>query len=129
MKQLFLLTTLFFSISSIVAQPQLTDAPMLNSDDIVITVIESTDECGIEPGVYQLHENGYTKITSLEPMSASAPNLTLRRNSSRVLEVLDMIGKGELETRDYREFWIDECSKQSQYVLSPRQYNYMVDLH
>jgi len=117
MKQFIVTTSLFFALTAVNAQPQFTDLPVLTGDDVVITVLESTDECGTKPGIFQLHENGYTKILDLEPMTASEPNLVLKRNSERVLEVIATIGNDKMEVRDYREFWIDECSKQSQYVL------------
>ncbi|NQV52576.1 MAG: hypothetical protein HQ500_05300 [Flavobacteriales bacterium] len=117
MKQFIAIISLFVVATAVKAQPQFTDLPVLAGDDIVITVLESTDECGTKPGIFQLHENGYTKIVDLEPMTASEPNLVLKRNSQRVLEVIGSIGNDKMEVRDYREFWIDECSKQSQYVL------------
>lgn len=117
------LLSLAFTAASFVAfaQPQYTDMPSISDEDIVISVIEGTEGCDTEPGIYQLEGDGYNKIMALEALPSEDPEQVMAKNSQKVFDTLKTIGAGRVQVRDYREFWIDECSKQSQYVLVDRR--------
>lgn len=121
MKQVILTTALIIAALAVIAQPTTADIDYRSLDHMTISVVECQSGCDVEPGIYQLADNGYSKVADLESVGPNSPASVMAANSKKVLDVLSLVGVGQLRVRFYEEFWISDCAKQSVYTLAEDQ--------